>query len=76
MATLMKTLGALHSKVSQHLAVLQAHSVVGDCHQGRRIFCRLCSPALVKWLDDGMQFAPEAGVNEEVESALQKAKLV
>jgi hypothetical protein len=73
---LKKSLGISHSNVSQHLAVLRAHRVVAERREGRRVFYRLCSSELAKWLVEGMRFVPEASdENQAVKNALQNAKI-
>ena len=74
--SLKKTMGISHSNVSQHLAVLRAHRVVGERREGRHVYYWLCSAELAEWLVDGMRFVPEATEeNEKVKNALQNAKL-
>ena len=74
-ASLAKATGLAHSSVSQHLMVLQAHRVVAERRDGRRVFYRLRSVELADWLVHGMDFlAPMDQENDEVRKAIKKAK--
>lgn len=62
-----------HSRVSQHLSVLRAHRVVVERRDGRRVFYRLVTPAVAKWLLDGFNFLEvEASVQAELRDAVRK----
>jgi DNA-binding transcriptional ArsR family regulator len=73
--SLQSALGISQSGVSQHLSVLRAHRVVGERRAGRRVYYRLRSPELARWLLDGTVFLTErAQEAEDVRNALQSAR--
>lgn len=73
--SLAAALGISHSGTSQHLSVLRAHRVVEERRDGRHVFYRLRSPALARWLVDGLDFiASDPGEAERLQDAVAHAR--
>ncbi|MFN7131709.1 MAG: ArsR/SmtB family transcription factor [Myxococcales bacterium] len=51
---------AAQSNVSQQLALLRTHRIVGQRREGRHVFYRLLHPELASWLTGGLQFLQDA----------------
>ena len=74
---LAKILSTRQSTVSQHLAQLRAHRLVKTRREGRHVYYRLASPAIARWLIDGLQFIEaELLFQEDIHSAVEQARRV
>lgn len=73
--TLQERLGISHSRVSQHLSLLRAARLVEERRQGRQVFYHLRSPALSRWILEGLQFVEaEMVTSQDLMSAVQEAR--
>lgn len=73
-STLQSILGISHSGVSQHLALLRAHRLVAEQREGRRVFYRLRSPHLARWLAEGIEFLGETAEDAAVRGAIDEVR--
>lgn len=70
-------LGISHSRVSQHLSVLRAHSLVAERREGRRVYYHLTRPALAQWIVEGLDFVEgqlDMERGQAVRSAVQEVR--
>ncbi|MCP5179146.1 MAG: helix-turn-helix transcriptional regulator [Pseudomonadales bacterium] len=54
--SLAKLLGVAGPRVSQHLALLRAHSIVEERRDGRTHYYRLTQPEIAQWIVEGLAF--------------------
>jgi DNA-binding transcriptional ArsR family regulator len=73
--TLKHILEISHSGVSQHLALLRAHRIVGERREGRHVFYRLRNPELAAWLLEGLTFIEsDAEASQQLRHDVRRAR--
>lgn len=66
-----------HSRVSQHLSVLRAQSIVEERREGRKVYYHLTDPALANWILGGVDFIEEElheGQTRKVLTAVKRVR--
>ena len=57
--TLQEKLELKQAAVSHHLGLLRSHKMVVERREGRHVYYRLRSPAIARWLVQGLKFLDE-----------------
>ncbi|HEY9720617.1 MAG TPA: metalloregulator ArsR/SmtB family transcription factor [Oscillatoriaceae cyanobacterium] len=74
-ASLQAILGVSQAKTSRHLAVLRAHRLVAERHEGRHVYYRLVAPEMAHWVAAGLDFVQASQtITEEIREAAIKSR--
>jgi DNA-binding transcriptional ArsR family regulator len=64
-----------HAKTSRQLAILRAHRLVQERHDGRHVYYSLKDPRIAAWVADGLEFIQTSqAASEEIRDAAVKSR--